>query len=401
MTSSETLSAKLSLVFSSIGHTCSHLFGPIFYVVALSLEDDLSMSHGEVVSLIVVGNVLFGVAAPLAGWIGDKWSATGMMTLFFLGTGGGMVMTGLSSTPVMIGFALAVTGLFSSIYHPVGIAWLFRHAVNRGMALGINGVFGSVGPAIAAVSAGVLIEWQGWQAAFLVPGAVMLAAGGVFLALIRRGLIVETKVDRAPSHPAPRKDMIRAFSVLAVTALCTGIIYQATQPALPKVFSERLADLANDGVLGISLMVALVYLVSGAMQIVAGRLADKYPLKLVYVLGFVLQTPFLILAANLSGSAFVVVAIIMVSANTGVMPAENALVARYAPAERRGLVFGLKFILTLGIGGLGVLLEAKLYDYTGGFYWLFVVLGCLSIVAAVAGVLLPSEHREPAPQAAQ
>ena len=34
----ETLSARLSLCFSSIGHTCSHLFGPIFYVVALALE---------------------------------------------------------------------------------------------------------------------------------------------------------------------------------------------------------------------------------------------------------------------------------------------------------------------------------------------------------------------------
>ncbi len=401
MTGSETLSAKLSLVFSSIGHTYSHLFGPIFYVVALNLENDLSLSHGDVITLIVVGNVLFGVAAPLAGWIGDKWSSTGMMAVFFAGVGCGMVLTGLSSTPVMIGVGLAVTGLFSSIYHPVGIAWLFRHAVKRGMALGINGVFGSVGPAIAALSAGILIQWQGWQAAFLVPGALVLATGGVFILLIRRGLIFEIKEDRAPVAPAPRKDAVRAFSVLALTMLCSGLIYQATQPALPKVISERLADLAGNGVLGVSAMVALVYLISGAMQIVGGRLADTYPLKLVYILGFILQAPVLVLAASLGGSAFMIVAVIMVSANTGVLPAENALVARYAPARWRGLVFGLKFILTLGIGSLGVLLEAKLYDYTGGFYWLFVILGSVAAVAAAAAILLPGERDESVPQAAE
>ena len=401
MTRSETLSAKLSLVFSCIGHSCSHLFGPIFYVVALSLENDLSLSHGDVITLIVVGNVLFGVAAPLAGWLGDKWSSTGMMSVFFLGTGGGLIMTGLSSTPFMIGFSLAITGLFSSIYHPVGIAWLVRHAINRGTALGINGVFGSIGPAVAALSAGALIHWQGWQAAFLVPGAIMLVTGGGFVMLILQGLIIETKEDRAPLHLAPRKDMIRAFLVLSVTLLCTGLIYQATQPALPKMFSERLEDLSNNGIFGVSVTVAIVYFISGAMQIVAGRLADKYPLKTVYILAFALQAPFLVLAASLSGSAFVVVAIIMVTANTGILPAENALVARYAPPQWRGFVFGLKYILAIGIGGLGVLLEAKLYDFTGGFFWLFVVLGCVATVAAVAGLLLPNERVQTAAQAAE
>ena len=114
-----------------------------------------------------------------------------------------------------------------------------------------------------------------------------------------------------------------------------------------------------------------------------------------------IQVPFLMLAAILSGGAFVLVAIIMVSANSGGLPAENALVARYAPSHRRGLVFGLKFILTLGLGGLGVLLEAKMYDYTGGFFWLFMILGSIGVVAAMAGFLLPGERRQSVAQAAQ
>jgi len=397
----ENLSARLSLGFSCIGHSYSHLFAPIFYVAALSLEQELALSHGEVITLIVAGNVLFGFGAPLAGWLGDKWSSTGMMSVFFLGTGTGMILTGLASSPLYIGLALALTGLFSSIYHPVGIAWLVRHAVSRGMALGINGVFGSIGPGLAAITAGVLIQWFSWRAAFIAPGVLLVLTGIAFFWLVARGAIVESRVDRKREEPASRRDMIRAIMVLAVTMMCTGIIYQATQPALPKVFSEKLGELTDGGVLGISMLVAIVYFTAGAMQIVAGRLADKYPLKYVYMIAFTLQVPFLAIAGSLSGASLLAVAMIMVSVNSGALPAENSLVARYAPSKWRGLAFGLKFILAFGISGLGVLLEGKLYDYTGGFYWLFIVLACVAAVAAMAGMLLPNERPQSTPAPAE
>ncbi|MBT4934707.1 MAG: MFS transporter [Rhodospirillaceae bacterium] len=397
----EDRSARLSLGFSCIGHSYSHLFAPIFYVVALSLEKELTLSHGDVITLIVAGNVLYGLAAPLAGWLGDKWSSTGMMSLFFLGTGTGMILTGTVSTPLHIGLTLALTGLFASIYHPVGMAWLVRHAANRGMALGINGIFGSIGPAVAALSAGVLIEWFSWRAAFFVPGLLLVVTGVLFYWLVARGAINESRVDRKVDAPASRQDMVRAFVVLSVTMMCTGLIYQATQPALPKVFSERLTDLTSGGVFGISVLVAMVYFAAGAMQITAGKMADKYPLKYVYITAFMLQVPFLALAGSLGGTSLLVVAMIMVSVNSGALPAENSLVARYAPSKWRGLAFGLKFILTFGVSGLGVLLEGKLYDYTGGFYWLFVVLACVAVVAAMAALLLPNERSRAATAAAE
>ena len=394
-------SARLSLGFSCLGHTYSHLFAPIFYVAALTLENDLALSHGEVISLIIAGNVLFGVAAPLAGWLGDRWSATAMMNLFFLGTGAGMIVTGLASTQLGIGLSLAVTGLFASIYHPVGIAWLVRNAKARGKALGINGVFGGIGPAAAALMAGALIEIDGWRAAFFVPGGIIVATGLVFLWCLARGVIIETKHDMRSVPPATRDDTVRAIMVLAVTLLCTGLIYQATQPALPKLFSERLDVLISGGVFGVSAFVAVVYLAAGGLQILAGHLADRYPLKFVYFACFVLQVPFLVLAAGLSGSALVIVALVMVSVNVGALPAENSLVARYAPSKWRGLAFGLKFILAFGISGLGVKLEGTLYDQTGGFWALFVVLGAIAAVGVAATLMLPSEKPRPVPVAAE
>ncbi|MCK5576130.1 MAG: hypothetical protein KAI28_09960, partial [Sphingomonadales bacterium] len=81
--SNPNLASRLTLGFSCVGHTYAHLFAPTFFVVALTLETEMGMTHGEVISLIVLGNMLYGLAAPLSGWLGDKWSAAGMMALYY------------------------------------------------------------------------------------------------------------------------------------------------------------------------------------------------------------------------------------------------------------------------------------------------------------------------------
>jgi MFS transporter, FSR family, fosmidomycin resistance protein len=389
-----TLSARLSLGFSCVGHTYSHLVAPIFFVVALSLENELGLTHGETVALIILSNVLFGAAAPLAGWLGDRWSSIGMMVFFFFGTGGGMVLTGFADSPMGITAGLAVTGLFASIYHPVGMAWIVRNAVNRGTALGVSGFFGGIGPALAALLAGALTDWISWRAAFVVPGTAMLVTGVAFLALVAGRIVVETKVDRRPQPPALRGDAVRAFTVLAITMICAGLIYQATQAGIPKLFSERLGTAAGDGILGVGALVALVFFFGGTTQILAGYIADRVSIKSVYILCFAFQVPTLLLAGTVGGTLLIIVSMAMVSANWSSSPAENSLVATYAPSRWRGVIYGLKFVLSFAVCGfLGVKLEGVIYDMTGGFTWLFTVLAAVAAVAVAAGLLLPSERR--------
>jgi MFS transporter, FSR family, fosmidomycin resistance protein len=188
--------------------------------------------------------------------------------------------------------------------------------------------------------------------------------------------------------------MVRAFVVLSLTMLCSGLIYQATQPALPKLFAERVGTLLQGGVLGVSMLVACVYLVSGGLQVLAGHLADRFPMKLVYVVCFALQVPLLMLASGLGGGPLMAVAMLMVSVNVGALPAENGLVASYSPNDRRGLAFGLKFILASGVSGFGVQME-------GALYALFVVLAAIAAVGFAAACLLPSERRTTALAAAE
>jgi MFS family permease len=386
-------SARLALAVSCLGHTVSHLFQPIFYVVALTLPAEFGLSHGQAISLIVAGNVLFGAAAPLAGWLSDRWNAGSMMVLFFLGTGTGMVLTGLASGPLGIGAGLALTGLFASIYHPVGITWLVRNARAWGKAPGINGIFGGLGPAGATLIAGALIELWGWRAAFIIPGSVVVLGGVVLIGLKHRGLIVERSDDRAPPPPSAPGEVVRAFVVLSLTMLATGLICQATQAVLPKLFAERVAGPDGDGVFGIALLVALVYGIGGLSQLGFGHLADRHPMPRVYLGCFLTQVPALLLAAILGHEALVLVSILMVTLNVGSLPAETGLVARYAPGNRRGLFFGLKFIIALGLSAFGVRLAAVLHDRTGDFILLFQVLAVLAAAAAAISLFLLRNER--------
>src|SRR5262249_24509179 len=219
-------SAALALGFSSVGHFFAHLLMLLYPTVILALEGRWGMSYGELLSLSLGGFVLFGLGALPAGWLGDRWSAEGMMIAFFLGTGAAAIATGFSDGPWPLALGLAGIGLFGSIYHPVGTAWLVRDTRNRGRALGINGHAGTIGLGAAAFVAGALTQAIGWRAAFIIPGALCTATGVALLLCLRGDGSVPEGIAHPPKLEAPRSDITRTFVALSFTMLADGIIAQ-------------------------------------------------------------------------------------------------------------------------------------------------------------------------------
>jgi FSR family fosmidomycin resistance protein-like MFS transporter len=391
-------SGFLTLVFSSLAHTYSHLFTLLYATVVLVLEREWGLGYDTLFALSIPMSVLFGAAALPAGWMGDKWSASGMMALFFFGVGLGSIATGLADTPLTICLGLAVIGLFGAIYHPVGIPWLVRNAVNRGRALGINGVFGSVGTAAAALVAGFLADLYGWRAAFIVPGAVCLITGVAFLWARQTDRLLDRGEDAVPTPPPGKSDIWRVFWVMSATMLCTGLIFQATAFALPKIFDSRLSGFFNDSMLGIGGMVTIVYTASALSQLVGGELADRYALRSVYAAVQWLQIPVIVIAMMLIHPALVPVAALMVSLNVAGQAAENSLLAKYTPSQWRGRAFGGKFVLTLGVSSLGVAVIPVIYRITGTLDVLFILLAAAAAGAGIFALLLPRD-RATEPQA--
>lgn len=385
-------SASLAQGFSNIGHAYAHILMILYPTVVLALVGSWGVSYGEMIQLMLYGQILFGVAALPAGWLGDRWSTLGMMVTFFVGTGGATVLTGLARNPLELMIGLSLIGLFASIYHPVGMAWLVRNAVNRGRALGANGMYGAIGLAVGPLIAGVLTDAISWQAAFIVPGGTCLAIGVALFIAWRLGFVTDTQADLKPQPEPGRGDVVRAFIVLSLTMTCVGLIGTAFQVMLPKLFAERVPDLAGGSALGAGALVTIVYLFAALAQLAGGWLADRFQMRSVYIVAFVLQAPVLFLAAALTGMPLLMASIAMVFINVAALPAENGLLARYTPGKWRATAYGAKFVLALGVSGAAIPLIGIIYDTTGGFFWLFVLLGSLAAIVFAAAWLLPGER---------
>ncbi len=378
---------------SSIAHFFVHLCLAFYFVIVLSLERSWDLPYSELVSLWTLGSLMVGLAALPAGMIADRFGAPGMMVIFFLGLGSCSIGAGLSTGPTAMLIWLTGIGVFAAIYHPVGVPWLVRNVPGkRGKALAVNGFFGAIGGAAASGVSGVLIDAINWRAAFIVPGVLIVAAGMVMAWMLHRGRVLDRDVttEAASGESSPA---VRVFALLMVSMFVAGLLFNGTQTALPKVFDLRGGDLTGDGVAGIGLLVGAVYVLAGIMQLVGGHLADRYPLKLVYAAAVGLQVPLLWFAASLAGAPLVVMATLMVMANVGALPAENMMLARYAPSRRHGLAFGAKFVLAFGAAPLAVQLVSLVQDRTGDLALLFQVFAGCALLAFAAILLLPALPR--------
>ena len=390
-----TTTAHYALVFSCLGHGYMHLFAVYFFLVVLPLEREWAMPYHELISLWTVGSLLVGAMALPAGWLGDRWSAPGMLVLFFLGLGGAAIICGLATSPTVMWAGLSLLGAFAAIYHPVGVAWLVRTTTeSRGKALGINGVFGNAGVAGAGLVAGSLIDLFGWRIAFLVPGAISLATGVVMLYCLASGRFTgDATTRRLPAGADGQTGQLRAFLLLLITMFGGAIIYQATQIALPKVFAVRLVEFVGSSTFGVGAFIALVYGFAGLTQVASGYLADRFDLKMVYIGTFLAQIPVLWIAASAGGVSLIAASTVLVVANTGSLPAENMLLAAATPERRHGVAFGLKFALAFGAAPLAIRLVAYVNETTGSFSLLFTILTTVGIGVVVAAALLPKLKR--------
>ncbi|HKF71738.1 MAG TPA: MFS transporter [Stellaceae bacterium] len=385
-------SAALSLAFANVGHLFTHMLMLLYPTVVLALEGRYGLTYGELLALSMPGFVLYGVAALPMGWLGDRWSAEYMIVIYFLGSGAAAIGTGLADGPVGLAIGLTALGLFGSIYHPVGVAWLVRNAVNRGRVLGWNGIFGSLGVGVASFVAGGLTELWSWRAAFIVPGACCAALGVGLLFLVRGRHVVALKTDRKPVPEPERSDIRRVFIVLSITMLCAGIMWQMLTVALPKLFELRLTDLiGGGGTAATGRLVSLVFLVSAGVTIVGGLLADRYPLKQVYLWAWVAQVPVLIVLINATQLPLLGLMMLLFSLEVMTGPAENSLLVRYTPGRWRATAFGAKFVLAQGVSALGVPLVGYVFDMTGDFLWMFGILIALTVAIVAATIYLPRE----------
>lgn len=389
--------SHIRFLFLNAGHFVDHFFVLIFATAAaLQLTTEWDMSYAELIPYATPGFVAFGLFAIPAGWLADKWSREGMMVIFFVGIGASSVFSSLANSPFEIGLGLTLVGTFAAIYHPVGLAMVVQGRDKMGMPLAINGIFGNMGIASAALLTGLLIDTAGWRSAFLIPGIASMILGMLYLVFEYSGRKIETVQspiagENTQVATMSKNMLIRIFAVIFFTAAVGGIIFQSTTFSLPKVLDERLANPTGTATL-IGLYTFLVFSIAAFAQLVVGYLVDNHSVRTVFAWVAILQAIFFAIMIQLTGIAALIVAIAFMLVVFGEIPINDVLVGRVVRNEWRSRAYAITYIIGFTVSALTVPLLAWIHG-SWGFGVLFALLSGLALLIFIAVLFLPRSQQ--------
>ena len=381
------------LLFTCIGHAMTHVYIHLFTAIQPEIRSSFDgLGAEEMTSLASISLVLFGVGAIPAGWLSDRYGEKPLLVAFFLLSAAGGAVTGFASTTWQLAAGFALIGLGTSIYHPVGLALISKGISGPAKAMGINGLFGSLGTALSPLAARQLTHWTGdWRWAFIglaVPMIVMAFLLGFSDTGGKRTTDATDEENRAPGGG-------RSIVGLLLTAMLFGGIYYSL---IITMLPDRLAAGADNskllgGIVGEGYLPFIVFFIGGLGQVAAGHWMENREGRGLYVIILAGTVPLIYLSGMLDGMRLLIGASAMAFFMFAVQPVENTLLARYTAPGMRGRIYGLKFILTFGAGmGSGTALSGWISEGSG-LKAVFTVAACFAaaslLMATLARALKP------------
>ncbi len=386
--------ARTHFLFLNIGHFLDHLFTLIFATVAaLALTREWGLSYAELVPYATPGFVAFGLFSLPAGWLSDRWSRYGMMSVFFVGIGIASIFTAFATTPLQIMILLFFVGILAES----------AKASGTGQAIAINGVWGNLGVGSAALITGFLIDNGGWRAAFVLPGLVSIAIGVAYFLFSRPDMAAEQAAKAAKRAAGPaakpaatgtthsdqrlRQLLLRLSIIIFCTAALSSIVFQSTTFALPKVLDERLGGIAGSAT-AVGWLAFVVFAIASMAQLVVGRLLDTLGPRIVFMVVAAMQVFFFLLMPGLKDWTALAVALGFMLGAFGQIPINDYMIGRMARSEFRGAVYGARYVVSFVALAAALPLIAWVHG-NWGFDALFRILAATAAVIFLFVSMIP------------
>ncbi|WP_270938166.1 MFS transporter [Falsiroseomonas oryzae] len=390
-----------TIVFVNLAHIFTH-YGLLILataVLAMVVQEGATFgtTYGPILALGTGMFVIYGLGSLPMGWIAERTGRPALLLLFFLGTGAGMVLAGFATGPWTLAAAMFVMGAFSAIYHPIGTAMLVDAAGDRvGASVGVNGVFGNLGVALAPIVTAAVAAAFGWRWGFILPGLLCIAGGLLYW---REGLVdvARAKAAGKPFPTIPPAVVRRAVIVLLCIATTSGFVFNGFTLLLPKLMQERLAG-SPDLLPVVGVLAFLVTLCGGLTQFTVGRLIDRQTLKRVFMPLALVQMPALLVLTQLSGWPVLLVSALLCASIFGQVTVNETMTARYVAPALRAKLYSIRF----SVGFLGAALASPivgwLHDWYGGSTAVLLVLGVFATVTLACALFFPDRQEELRPE---
>ena len=333
------------LLVTGVAHAATHFAELMYPTLAVVLVHETGRPFEEVITWSFAGYLLFGAGALPAGYLADRIGARRVLLASLGGVSVGLLLAGLVEPGPALAGCFALMGLAASGYHPAGMGLISRTVRARGRGLAVNGIFGNIGIALTPVVTAALAETFGVRGALLASGGALLVLTAVCAALPLEEPIVE--VHPPTVHHGSRAGRV-ALIVLCVAAMLGGISYRGNTLVQPVFFEQQVSFMT------FGWTTTLVYLVGIVGQYLGGMIADRYDLRWSYLAFHAASLPLLLLIGVTQELPLVMVAGLFVLFSLGMQPIENSLFAQLTPDRWRSTGYGLKFVLTFGVGASAV-----------------------------------------------
>jgi len=362
--SSTTFAVILSLSFCHLLNDMMQSLVPAIYPV---LKESYALSFGQIGLITLAFQFTASMLQPVVGLYTDRHPMPYSLTIGMGFTGVGLLLMSVAASYPVILLAAALIGMGSSVFHPEASRVARMAAGGRyGLAQSLFQVGGNAGSAAGPLLAAFVVVPAGqrsivwFSAAALIAILVLFQIGGWYSR--NRAPRPSAKGHAAGASRAsgpPTRKVVLAIAVL-VALLFSKNVYSAS---LGSYYTFFLISK-----FGVSVQAAQFYLFAYMAAIVVGTLVGgivgdrigRIPVMWFSILGalpFTLILPY----ANLfwTGILTVTIAIIMASAFSAILVYAQDLLP-----GRVGLVSGMFFGFSFGLGGLGAAALGLLADMT-------------------------------------
>jgi FSR family fosmidomycin resistance protein-like MFS transporter len=393
--SNTTFAVILSLSFCHLLNDMMQSLVPALYPI---LKQNYHLSFSQVGIITLAFQFTASMLQPVVGLYTDRKPQPYSLMIGMGFTLTGLLMMSQANSYPMILLSAALIGTGSSVFHPEASRVARMAAGGRyGLAQSLFQVGGNLGQASGPLLAAFIVVQRGqssigwFSAAALIAMTVLFQVGGWYrgrLATIARPASRGMAGGLTALHGLSKGRVIFAVVIL-VTLLFSKNVYQAS---LGSYYTFYLIEHFH-----LSVRTAQFYLVAFMIGIVLGTLGGgwvgdrvgRIPVMWFSILG---ALPFALILphANLFWTAVLAVGVAAIMASA--FPAILVYAQELLPG-RVGLVAGMFFGFSFGLGGLGAAALGKLADMTSieAVYQVTPFLLCLGLLTA----LLPRQVGEP------
>lgn len=235
------------------------------------LQDQLRFGYLGAGILTAVALVVTVVFQIVFGHFSDRRDPARFLTWAILFLGAATMAISLANGFATLVLLVAIARIGSSAYHPVGIGWVGRSFTGPDLdhAMGFQSSFGDVGVILGLATGAVLGSALGWQAPFLVWGALNLAAAALAVWLLKGGGGV------AAPRPVARVrygSILRDVRYWLLPIAIVGAAFNVIVTFGPTLVKHKFGQ--TDAIAGVSM--ALWILAGSAAAFYFGRLSRRF-----------------------------------------------------------------------------------------------------------------------------